>query len=138
MADNQENDQDQSIAELVKKIGEQAAALARMELELAEAEVTSKAKRAGIGAGMFGGAGLLGLFGLGSVTAAAIMALALAVPGWLSALIVGAIYGGLAATMALTGAVKVKRAAPPLPEQAAEGVRQDVESLKSRAQAARG
>jgi len=60
---------EQSVSELVKQLSEQTSALARKEVELAKAELALKGQRAGIGAGMFGGAGLLGLFALGSLTA---------------------------------------------------------------------
>jgi hypothetical protein len=134
MAEIRESSQDQSVGELVKQIGEQSAALARKELELAEAEVTLKARRAGTGAGVLGGAGLLGLFALGSTTAAAIMALALAVPGWLAALIIGAVYGGLAGIGAAVGALKLRRSSPPTPELATESVREDIEYVKAHAE----
>ena len=58
-----------SVAELVKQLSEQSSALARKEVELAKLEVTEKAKRTGIGAGMFGGAGMLGVAAFGALTA---------------------------------------------------------------------
>ena len=135
MAETRDTTDNQSVLELVRQIGEQSAALARHELELAEAEMTLKAKRAGLGAGAIGTAGAIGLFAVGSATAAAIMALALALPGWLSALIVAAVYGLLAGAMALGGAFTVKRASPPTPQQATASVRRDVETIRT---AARG
>ena len=92
--------EDKSVVELIKQITAQSSALARKELELAEAEMTAKGKRAGLGAGMLGSAGLLGLFALACATAAAILALALVVPGWAAALIVAGVYGGLAGVAA--------------------------------------
>jgi MFS family permease len=126
-----------SVAELVKQLSEQTSRLARQEVELAKAELSVKGKRAGQGAGMFGGAGLFGLYALGALTAAAILALATAVAGWLAALIVAVVYGAIAGVLALTGKNKVTAATPPVPEQATESVKEDVRWAKSRAQAAR-
>ena len=128
---------DASVAELVKQLSEQTSRLARQEVELAKAELTEKGKRAGLGAGMFGGAGLFGLYALGALTAAAILALATAVAGWLAALIVAVVYGAIAGVLALTGKSKVAQATPPVPEQATESVKEDVRWAKTHAQAGR-
>jgi hypothetical protein len=126
-----------SVAELVKQLSEQTSRLARQEVELAKAELAVKGKRAGIGAGMFGGAGLFGLYALGALTAAAILALATAVAGWLAALIVAVVYGAIAGVLALQGKNKVQAATPPVPEQATESVKEDVRWAKTRAQEGR-
>ena len=126
-----------SVSELVKQLSEQTSRLARQEVELAKAELAVKGKRAGMGAGMFGGAGLLGLYALGALTAAIILALATAVAGWLAALIVAALHGAIAGVLALTGKNKVAQATPPVPEQATESVKEDVRWAKTRAQAGR-
>ena len=126
-----------TVAELVKRLSEQTSRLARQEVELAKAELATKGKRAGQGAGMFGGAGLFGLYALGALTAAAILALATAVAGWLAALIVAVVYGAIAGVLALTGKTKVAQATPPVPEQATESVKEDVRWAKSRAKSAR-
>jgi hypothetical protein len=128
---------DASLAELVKELSEQSSRLARQELELAKAELAVKGKRAGIGAGMFGGAGAFGFYGFGALTAAAILALATAMDGWLAALIVAVVYGTIAGILALQGKHKVEQATPPVPEEAAESVKEDVQWAKSRAQHAR-
>jgi MFS family permease len=125
------------MAELVKQLSEQTSRLAHHEVELAKAELAVKGKRAGQGAGILGGAGLFGLYALGALTAAAILALATAVDGWLAALIVAVVYGLIAGVLALTGKNKVAAATPPVPEQATESVKEDVRWAKSRAQAGR-
>ena len=131
MAETQESGKERSIPELLKEITTQSAALARKELELAEAEMTIKGKRAGLGAGMFGGAGLFGLFGLGTLTVAAILALAIVLPGWASALIVAGVYLGLAGITALVGGIELRRAKPLPPAQAAESIKDDVAWIKA-------
>jgi predicted phage tail protein len=128
---------DASVADLVRQLSEQTSRLARQEVELAKAELAVKGKRAGIGAGMFGGAGVFGFYAVGALVAAAILGLATAVAAWLAALIVTAVLGGLAGVLALQGKTKVQQATPPVPEQATESVKEDVQWAKTRAQAAR-
>ena len=128
---------DASLAELVKQLSEQSSRLARQEMELAKAEMTEKGKQAGIGAGMFGGAGAVGFYALGALIAAAILGLATAVAPWLAALIIAVVLGAIAGVLALVGKNKVQKATPPVPEQATESVKEDVEWAKTRAQQAR-
>lgn len=126
-----------SVAELVKQLSEQSSRLARQEVELAKAELAVKGKRAGIGGGMFGGAGIFGFYALGALVAAAILALSLAVTGWLAALIITVVLAAIAGVLALQGKRKVQEATPPVPEQATESVKEDVQWAKTRAQQAR-
>jgi MFS family permease len=126
-----------SLAELVRQLSEQTSRLARQEVELAKAELAEKGKRAGIGAGMFGGAGIFGVYALGALVAAAILGLATAVAAWLAALIVAAALGAIAGVLVPTGKAQVQQATPPVPEQTTESVKEDVQWAKTRAQAAR-
>jgi uncharacterized membrane protein YqjE len=112
--------------ELVKDLSAQVSTLVRQELELAKVELTAKGRQAGIGAGLLGGAGLFALYGVGAVVAAAILALATAVDGWLAALIVAVALFVLAGVLALLGKRRAQRAVPPLPEQTVETVKEDV------------
>ena len=125
------------IGELLKQLSQETTTLVRQELDLAKAEVSEKGKKAGAGAGMFGGAGVSALLGLGSLTAALIAALDTAMPTWLAALIVGVVWLGVAGVLAMTGKNKVQEATPPVPEQATESVKEDVQWAKTRAQSAR-
>jgi hypothetical protein len=128
---------DASISELMQQLSEQTTRLARQEVELAKAEMTIKGRRLGIGAGAFGGAGLVALFGLGALTAAAILLLATALSPWLAALVVAAVYLAVAGVLALVGKSKVESATPPVPERAVASVKQDVEQTKLRAKEGR-
>jgi Flp pilus assembly protein TadB len=123
---------DQSMADLVRQASEQTAALVRQEIRLAQVELREKGKHAGRGAGLFGGGGLLALYGLGALVFAAILALALAVPGWAAALIVAALLFAAAGVMALTGKKQIDQATPPVPEQAMASTRRDVDEVKQR------
>jgi Putative Actinobacterial Holin-X, holin superfamily III len=128
---------DRSIAELLKQLSDQTATLVRQELDLAKAELSVKGKRAGIGAGMFGGAGVFGLYALGALTACLILALSTALAAWLGALIVAVVYGAIAGVLALMGKGKVQEATPPVPEETVDSVKEDVQWTKERAKAAR-
>jgi predicted phage tail protein len=128
---------DRSTSDLLRELSQQTGDLVRKEMELAKAELREKGKAAGIAGGMFGGAGVVALYGVGALTAAAILGLAIVLDAWLAALIVGGAYLALAGILALTGKKKVEQATPPVPEQAIESSKEDVEWTKQRAQAAR-
>ncbi len=128
---------DRSIAELVKQLSDQTATLVHQELDLAKAELTAKGKKAGLGAGMFGGAGVFGLYAIGALTACVILALSTAVDGWLAALIVAVVYGAIAGVLALVAKNKVKEGVSPVPEQTVETVKEDVQWTKQRAKEGR-
>jgi MFS family permease len=125
------------LAELIKQLSEQSSQLARQEVELAKAELATKGKRAGVGVGMFGGAGAVGFYAFGALVAAAVLGLATAVDAWLAALIVAAVLGAIAGILALQGKRKVEQATPPMPEAATESVKEDVEWVKTKAQSGR-
>jgi uncharacterized membrane protein YqjE len=122
---------DRSLGELLKQLSEQTTRLVHQELELAKAELTQKGKQAGMGAGMFGGAGALGLAALGALTACFILALNAVMPAWLAALIVAVVYGIVAFVLVKQGQAKIKKATPPVPEQTIETVKEDVEWAKT-------
>jgi hypothetical protein len=122
-----------SAGELVKHLSEQVSVLIRDELKLAEYEMTRKAKRIGRGAGMFGGSGLVALYGIGCLLAAAILGLAGVLPAWAAALIVGGALLATAGLAALMGKSQVSKAVPPVPEQTVQSVKADVEEIKERA-----
>ncbi len=126
-----------STAELMRRLSEQTSGLVRKELELAKVELTEKGKQAGIGAGMFGGAGVTALYAVGALIAAIIAALALAMDVWLAALIVAVVLGVVAGVLALQARAKVKAATPPTPERALRTTRRDVETVKQRAKEGR-
>lgn len=131
MEQNAQNNQ--QIGDLVKQLSEQTSTLVRKELQLAQLEMTEKGKRAGIGAGLFSGAGVVALFGVATFVAAVVMLIATAVAAWLSAMIVAAVLLAAAGGAALMGKKQVAAAVPPQPEQAIESTRRDVDEVKGRA-----
>jgi hypothetical protein len=122
---------EQSMGELFKQLSNDLSALVRQELRLAQAEMAQKGKRAGVGAGMLGGGGFLALLAAGALTACVIAALATVMATWLAALIVTVVYAAGAAVLALVGKQRVAEAAPPVPEQTAESVKEDVQWAKT-------
>ena len=119
-----------STGELVRRLSTQLSELVRRELELARTELAAKGKRAGAGAGLAGAGGVIALFGVGALVAAAIAGLATILPVWLSALIVGVVLLLVAGVLALAGRSQLQRATPPVPEQAVQGVQDDVAAVK--------
>jgi len=124
---------DRPVGELVQQMSEQMSRLVREELRLAQLELAQKGKRAGIGAGLFGGSGLLCLYGVAAIIAGVALLLALVVPAWAAALIVGGALLALAGAFALLGKRQVSKATPPAPRQAIDSVKADVEVVKERA-----
>ena len=134
---SQDHLRERPIGELLKQLSEETTTLVKQELDLAKAEVAQKGQAAGKGVGMFGGAGVMGFLALGALTAFFIMLLDGAVPNWAAALIVAAVYAAIAGVLALQGRNKVKEATPPVPEQAVDSVKEDVQWAKTRTQSAR-
>ena len=136
MTDQNGDLRERPIGELFSKLSNETSTLIRQEMELARAELTEKGKEAGKGAGLFGGAGAVGLLGAGALTAGVILLLATAIAGWLAAVLVGLVYVAVAAFLALQGRKRIQAATPPMPEQTIDTVKEDVEWAKTRARSA--
>lgn len=119
-----------SLGTLVSDLSSQIPDLIRSEIRLAQAEVTEKGKRAGIGIGMFSAAGLLGFLGVSVLIATFVLLLDLVLPAWAAALIVALVLLGAAGVAALLGKKKVAEVGSPAPERAIEGLKQDVATVK--------
>jgi len=119
------------LPELLKQLSQETTQLLRQEIELAKAEVSEKGRKAGVGAGLFGGAGAVGLLAAGALTACFILALSELLHPAVAALLVAVVYGAIAAVLTLQGRQKVKEASPPVPEQTIETVKEDVQWAKT-------
>lgn len=122
---------DGGVGPAAKQVAEHASALARLEMELASLELKQKVTRLGVGAGLFVGAAIFGLFAVGFGLAAAAAAIATALSTWIALLIV---FGGLlllAGLLALIGSGLIKKGTPPVPEQAIEEAKLATEAIKS-------
>lgn len=122
--------QEATLGTLVSDLSRQLPDLIRSEMRLAQAELTEKGKRAGIGLGMFSVAGLMGFFGLAVLLTAVVLLLDLVLPAWAAALIVAVVLFAVAGVAALVGKNKVSEAAPATPERAVSGLKQDVATVK--------
>ena len=121
---------EQSTAELVQRASEQISRLVRDEIALAKAELATKGKHAGIGIGLFGGGGVLALYGVGALIATLIIVLDLFLPLWLAGLIVTVVLFAVAGILALLGKKQVTRAVPPEPTAAIQSIKADVDEVK--------
>jgi uncharacterized membrane protein YqjE len=128
---------ERSFGDLVKQLGNQTSTLVRQEIDLAKAEMSEKGRVVGQGAGLLGGAAVVGLMAAGALTACLILALSEAIDAWLAALIVTVVMAALAAVLALQGRNRIRAAAPPVPEQTVETVKEDVEWAKTQTPSAR-
>lgn len=138
MARNGDNElYDRPTADLLRDLSRQTTDLVRQEIELAKAEIGEKGKQAGIGAGMFGGAGVLGAGAFAALTTAIVAGLDQAMALWLAALIVAVVYGAAAALLALRGKQQVQEVGAPVPEQATESMKEDVQWAKTRMRSGR-
>ncbi|MFF1375218.1 phage holin family protein [Streptomyces sp. NPDC058308] len=122
-----------SVGELVEQATAQISELVRQEMRLAAQEMTEKGKRAGRGGGLLGAAGAVSYVGLMALSATAAAALSLAMPVWAAALIVTGVLFVVAAVLAVVGRGQLARAVPPVPQEAMNSVKADVEEIKGRA-----
>jgi hypothetical protein len=122
--------QDASLGELIGQLSEQTSRLVRDEVALAKTELQSSVKHAGVGAGLFGGAGVLAFLGLATLVGAAVAALALVLDVWLSAVIVAVVLFAVAGVSALIGKKQIGQAGPP--ERAISSIKQDIAAVKGR------
>ncbi|HEX8347338.1 MAG TPA: phage holin family protein [Actinoplanes sp.] len=121
---------DQSTSELVQRASEQISRLVKDELALAKAELTEKGKHAGVGVGLFGGGGVLALYGVGVLIITFVLLLDLVLPTWAAALIVTVVLFIVAGVLALLGKKQVSQAVPPTPQAATDSVKADVDAVK--------
>ena len=122
--------QDRPIGRLVNDATEQITRLVRDEMRLAAVELQQKGKRLGVGAGLFGGAGVLAFYGGAVLVTALILGLATQIVAWLAALIVGVVVSGAAGLLALVGKKQAQRAGPLVPAESAASVKADLNTIK--------
>jgi hypothetical protein len=116
--------------ELLSDLADELRRLAQAEVRLALTETRRKAKRLALGSGALGTAAVLGLAGIGVFAACAVLALALVLPAWLAALLVGVGLFVAAGMAALTGRFALRRAWPLVPRWAMDSVRADIEAIR--------
>ncbi|WP_327105099.1 phage holin family protein [Nonomuraea glycinis] len=115
---------------LVNDLSDQVSRLVKDELRLAKLELTAKGKRAGLGAGLAGAAGVVAFLGGATLVAALVLLLALVMPAWLAAAIVAVLLFVAAALLGLVGKKKVQQASPAVPAETMASVRADLDAVK--------
>jgi uncharacterized membrane protein YqjE len=121
-----------TLGAVVHDLSTQIPELVRSEVRLAQAEMTEKGKRAGLGLGLFSGAAILAFLGLATLIATAILAIAQVLDAWLAALLVTVALLLGAGLLALLGKNQVVEASPPKPERAVDGIKEDIATVKGR------
>jgi uncharacterized membrane protein YqjE len=137
LAGDQNPERERPIGELLKQLSEETSLLVRQELTLARTELQEKGKRAGVGAGLLGGAGVTGLVALIALMVTIVAVLDTAMATWVAALITTILFAAVAAVEAMLGKKRLEAAGAPVPEQTTDSVKEDVEWAKTRARSAR-
>ena len=120
---------DASLGELVAHATADLSSLLRQEVALAKVEIKQEVVSAGKGAGMLGGAGFAGLFGLVFLSISAAYGISwLGVPLGCAFFTVGLLYVLAAGVLALLGKKNLSKVGPP--EKTIETVKDDVEWVK--------
>ena len=114
------------LADLPRLVIEQV----KNEVEQFKSELIAKLKHAGIGVGLFAAAGFVAFFLFAVLIAAAVLAFATILPGWLAALIVAAILLVIVVILTLVGLRQVKQGVPPAPTETIKSVKKDVQVIK--------
>ncbi len=114
-----------------KQVAEHASTLARLELELAGLELKQKAGSFRLGLGLGVGATVVAFYAVGFLFATVAVALAIVVDPWLAVLIVALGLVAVAALLGLLAVSRIKKATPPVPEQAIREAKLTSEALRS-------
>jgi positive regulator of sigma E activity len=120
-----------SLGSAAKEVAEHASALVRLELELAKLEIGKKVGSLGAGIGLGIGAAVVAFYMVGFLFATIAAGLATFLSTWLALLIVTLFLLLVAGVLGLFAVNRIKRGAPPLPEQAIEEAKLTSEALKS-------
>ena len=118
------------ISDVVKSLGDDVTRLVRGEFALLKTELQHNLAKLGTGAGLLGGAGVVGLFALQFILLALMFGLiAMGLAAWISALIVGVLLGVIAAVMAMSGKKTVSSTSV-APTQAIDQMKTDAAIIK--------
>ena len=116
---------DRSLGELLGDLSDELSRLVRLEIQLARTEISEKLNAAGKAAAYYVVAGVAGAIFLWALSLTAIYALDLVLSAWLSALIVGVVWGVIGLIFFFVARGAYNRATPPVPEQTIETLKED-------------
>jgi alkylation response protein AidB-like acyl-CoA dehydrogenase len=127
MQDSKDN---RSLGELFAELARESSTLVHQEIELAKAEMTTKASRAAKDIGFLAIGGFVAYAGLLGILAAVIIGLAAAgLPWWLSALLVGLVVVGVGYMLVQKGLSALKHE-DLAPRQTIESIKEDTRWAK--------
>ncbi|MBA2309174.1 MAG: phage holin family protein [Pseudonocardiales bacterium] len=118
--------EDTSLPDLVKRLASEGTTLAKQELEVATAELRETAEKAKATGKTLGVTAVIGLIAVSALTTAAVLALALVVPGWLAGLIIGVPLAIIALIMGLRAKAKIMEIAT-VPERTMQSIKDDLD-----------
>ena len=121
---------ERTIGQLVGDVSTDLSQIMRGEIELAKAEIKQDVTHAGKGAGMFAGAGVLALYGLGLLFLGLAGVIAIWLGWWAGLLIMAAVLFLVAGILALVGKKQVTQVKGK-PEKAIGQAQRTVETLKA-------
>lgn len=127
---------DRPLSDLLKELNQEISHLVRDEIALARVEMTRKMSAMAKAAGLLGAGAFVGLLAAGVLTATIVLAIDVALPAWLAALIVTVAYLIIAGVLCAVGYARFKRAGKPIPEQTIETLKEDVSWARHRARSA--
>lgn len=130
MAQQQMVREERSLGDLFTELATETGTLVRQEMALAQAELTSKASKAGKNVAYLAVGGAVAFMAALALTAAVILLLSMWIPAWLAALVVG-IAIAVAAYSILTSALSALRKTDPVPRETIETLKEDAEWLKN-------
>jgi uncharacterized membrane protein YqjE len=121
--------EDRSLSDLLSNVTSELATLFRKEVELARVETSEQVSRAAKAGAMLGAAAVVGFLTLILLAFAAAWGLAAVMPNGLAFLIVGVVFGIVAAALASTGKKRIA-AVRPVPDQTVQTLKADVQVAK--------
>ncbi len=121
--------EERSLSELLSEVTGEIATLFRKEVELARAETSEQVSRAAKAGAMLGAAAVVGFLTLILLAFAAAWGLSEVVPEGVAFLIVGLVFGIVAAVLASAGKKKIA-SVNPVPDQTVQTVKADVQVAK--------
>ena len=137
MARTEMDEETNKTASSGKKFAADLRELVRLEIALAKSELASKGKHAAIGVGLLLVALLTVFLLIATLVTAAVLAFALVVPGWAAALVVAGLLLLVTGACVVIGIQALRSAVPPLPKQAIQSSKENIEWLKARLKSAR-
>jgi uncharacterized membrane protein YqjE len=118
-----------SFSDVLQDIVSNIQQIIRAEIRLAQVEIKEKANRAARPLSVLIGGTVLALFGFGFLLLAAVYALSLALPAWLSALIVAVVIAVIAGGLVASGITKLTEINP-TPEKTVQTMKENVQWAK--------